>query len=502
MAAMRTLFAVVATAVAACAPQPIAGDDSPCEATCDPLIGSACDVDTGECRGPCEPDQLGRSYVGCDYWPTITGNEVNASFDYGVAISNTSALPATITIEWGALEERRQFVVEPDTVHVEALPWVEDLKGCLSYSNISCSGIDRPRSTVSPRGAYHLRSTQPVTVYQFNPIHYRQGEQYSYTNDASLLLPTTAMTDAYLAVTWPYKEGNYSSPSLMAITATRDDTSITVLPTADTEASATVPALRAGQPAAFQLHQGDVLELFTFSGDLSGTGVAADSPVQVITGHFCTYIPDSMGYCDHLEESMFPLQTLSTEYVVAAPILPLLPEGKPRYLRIVATQDDTQLTYDPPQPAPTTLSRAGDVIEIAENAATFAIRSSKEILVAQFMEGETVGGEAGDPAMALAAPTVQWRDHYLFHAPQSYDINYADVVKPAGAQVTLDGAPLTGFTPIGGSGFELARVQLRGGNGNHVLEADQPVGVSVYGYGQYTSYWYPGGLDLEEVYVP
>jgi hypothetical protein len=101
------------------------------------------------------------------------------------------------------------------------------------------------------------------------------------------------MTDAYLAVTWPYKQGNYASPSLMAITATRDDTSITVLPTADTEASATVPALRAGRPASFLLHQGDVLELFSCSGDLSGTGVAAEFPVQVIAGHFCTYIPDT-----------------------------------------------------------------------------------------------------------------------------------------------------------------------------------------------------------------
>jgi hypothetical protein len=45
-------------------------------------------------------------------------------------------------------------------------------------------------------------------------------------------------------------------------------------------------------------------------------------------------------------------------------------------------------------------------------------------------------------------------------------------------------------------------VQLRGGDGNHRLDADRPVGVGVYGYGPYTSDWYPGGLDLEEVYVP
>ena len=26
-----------------------------------------------------------------------------------------------------------------------------------------------------------------------------------------------------------------------------------------------------------------------------------------------------------------------------------------------------------------------------------------------------------------------------------------------------------------------------------------PFGITVYGYGQYTSYWYPGGLNLKTV---
>ena len=34
-------------------------------------------------------------------------------------------------------------------------------------------------------------------------------------------------------------------------------------------------------------------------------------------------------------------------------------------------------------------------------------------------------------------------------------------------------------------------------DGNHDLLGDKAFGASVYGYGQYTSYWYPGGLDLE-----
>jgi len=44
----------------------------------------------------------------------------------------------------------------------------------------------------------------------------------------------------------------------------------------------------------------------------------------------------------------------------------------------------------------------------------------------------------------------------------------------------------------------IARVHLaNNGGGNHTLAGDQKTGAQVYGYGQYTSYWYPAGLDLK-----
>jgi len=33
--------------------------------------------------------------------------------------------------------------------------------------------------------------------------------------------------------------------------------------------------------------------------------------------------------------------------------------------------------------------------------------------------------------------------------------------------------------------------------GSHAISAPQPFGLSVYGYGSYTSYWYPGGSNLK-----
>ena len=163
------------------------------------------------------------------------------------------------------------------------------------------------------------------------------------------------------------------------------------------------------------------------------------------------------------------------------------------------------LTYDPPQAgAATTLANPGDFVEIDGNAGVFAISADGKVMVAQYMEGQDADSAGtGDPAMALAVPVEQFRTDYLFQAPLSYDSNYVDVVAPIGAQVTLDGAaPLT-FTAIGSLGYGLSRVLSLGGgpnmDGSHSIHGDMPFGITVYGYGQYTSYWYPGGLNLMTV---
>jgi hypothetical protein len=123
-------------------------------------------------------------------------------------------------------------------------------------------------------------------------------------------------------------------------------------------------------------------------------------------------------------------------------------------------------------------------------------------MVVQYMEGQAAGGNTGDPAMTLAVPVEQFRTQYLFHAPTNYESNYVDVTAPVGATVMLDGAPLT-FTPIGTTGYALSRVYpLNAGpnnDGNHSIQGNMSFGITVYGYGQYTSYWYPGGLDLNTI---
>jgi IgGFc binding protein len=471
------------------------------ETPCDSLQGMACDIKTGHCSGACSPEFLGTSYIGCDYFPTVTGNVVDGTLNFAVAVANTRTEAATITVDGGALGSPMTFTVAPGSVGVQILPWHNQLK-----NDSGAAGV------LAIDGAYHLRSTLPVTVYQFSPLEYvNTFGVFSYTNDASLLLPTNVWNDDYLVASYlPLGAGAGALPSLLAVTASQDNTSVTIKTKAATYAGTGVPAFAIDVPQTVLLNAGDVVELAAFGGfgtdygDLTGTSVTSDKPVQVIGGHYCADVPTGTHYCDHLEESMFPIATLSTDYIVTAPSIPAMPNGKEEVVRILATQPDTVLTYDPPQAgAATTIATPGAFVEIARQAADYKVSANHKILVVQYMEGQDAGGETGDPAMTLSVPIDQYRTDYLFHAPTNYEVNYVNVTAPTGAAVMLDGQPVTGFTPIGTSGFDVARVVLPNGvDGNHEISSDEKFGITVYGYGQYTSYWYPGGLDLTDIPVP
>jgi hypothetical protein len=474
--------------------------------TCDPLQGETCGS-AGVCEGACSPIALGQTYLGCDYWPTVTGNPVAAIYDFSVVVSNTSTTDATVTIDGGALATPATFDAPAGTSVVHNLPWVDALKICAqNASAFDCTSSTHEGDVLATKGAYHLRSTQPVTVYQFNPIEFAKAgaSENAYTDDASLLFPTTTWrTDHYVA-TWNNTANVH--PSMLAVTAYQDGTTVMITAKAATMAGGGAPAFALNTPQSVMLNAGDVIEIGTAAGDLTGSRVQSDKPVQVIGAHYCANIPDNAGYCDHLEDVMLPVDTLGANYFINAPAVTTIPNGKEEEVRIVATEADTTLTYDPPQSgAPATIANPGDFVQISQQAASYKITANHKILVAQFMEGSSVAGGTGDPSMAITVPIEQFRTQYLFHAATDFTTNYVDITAPVGANITLDGTAVTAWTAIGATGFQLGRITpLSNGpnnDGNHSISGDQAFGISVYGYGMDTSYWYPGGLDLHQVVI-
>lgn len=105
--------------------------------------------------------------------------------------------------------------------------------------------------------------------------------------------------------------------------------------------------------------------------------------------------------------------------------------------------------------------------------------------------------------MSYMTAVEQYRTKYVFLAPSNYDLSYADVVMPMDATLELDGAAVTKAPTAIGSGYGVVRLGLGPGQqGAHVLTSSAPVGLQVMGYGRYTSYQYPGGMNLKAIAPP
>jgi hypothetical protein len=528
------------------------GDDAP--ATDDgPAFGDSGnfgDAVTGE-GGPvgdpvtCAQAAAAHSYIGCDYWPTTVANSVWSIFDFAVVVANTLPTAASVTVT-GPNNFSQTAMVQPNQLTKIYLPWVASLKG---PDADNCSGAQPFSASITQTGgAYHLVSTVPVTVYQFNALEYKgqggppgkdwsscPGDQvcsdpnspnfgstsgcFSFTNDASLLLPSTAMTGNYRILgihSLGGFQGQEGLGAYFAVTGTQNGTSVSVTlsSTAKVNAGGAVTAGGPGATITFSLNAGDVAEVvadaLTGQEDLSGSLLKATQPVQVIAGLPCLSVPDpTMDTCDHVEESVFPVETLGKHYVVTVPTSPGAAVVG-HLVRIYGNIDGTHLTYAPGTPSgcPPTIN-AGQVVECGIVTQNFEVTGDHEFAVGSFMESAQVvdpndNPQKGDPSMTFSTAVEQYRSKYIFLAPSDYDENYADIVVPPGATLTLDGAPVSASPTTIDANFSVVRIPLQVGsaNGAHVLSATKPVGIQVLGYGAYTSYDYPGGLDLTLIAPP
>jgi hypothetical protein len=454
---------------------------------CDPALSLECDESTGRCINHCAPELLGRGNVGCEFYAITLMKAPAPSF--GIAVSNAWDVEVAVTIDGGSLSSPIELDVPPMSVAVEELPAIPAL-------------TDASDSVLAGGAAYRVTSTRPVTVGQMS----LQGGM-AKSAEASLLLPVNALGSAYAVVAWR-PEG--TAPGFVAITASANDTTVTVTLRGDTMDGPGAPAIAAGVPATFTLQTGDVLRLSSTDRDLTGSLVTSDKPVQVISGHWGAKVPaEPSGSCcqyvSHLEEVMFPIDRLGTHHVVTRPAIPNELDPDLQLVRVVATEDGTSLVFDPEVAPPVTLQKAGESIQISD-AGDFVVVASEPVLVAQYMADPALGPKDGAaPALTLAVASDEFSSEQSLFSLFAWPDRYLNVVGPVAANVTLNGQPVGALSPIGASGYGVARVQLGAGippGRVHQVSADVPVGVSVYAYAQgqtgwWTSYWHPAGLSKE-----
>lgn len=373
-----------------------------------------------------------------------------------------------------------------------------------------------------------ITANDDITVYFLNP-----GVPV-FTNDAYVAFPVESLGTEYIAMSWGalYDAGG---PSELAIVAPFNSTIVTIKPTI------TTGSREAGIPYSINLNQ---FQTYTLQSDnpgedLTGTIIQSTAPIAVFSGNRCVDIPIGYHYCDHIVEQMLPVNAWGKSYVA----MPMASRSGGDFLRIMASADGTtvtlngtftsaspqrdfspnhlggspthgdtgskttrQLTTVPPsQPRSTTSSvtiNRGQFYQV-NITGSVEISANQPVLVAQYGTGQEYGG-LGDPLMMLVVPSEQFLPRYTFLTPTGYPVNYVNIVVPTSAtnSVVLDGTSVGSslFSPIVSSGFSGAAVPLS--EGSHTIVANQPLAIYVYGFGDYVSYGYEGGLGTGTINPP
>ena len=456
------------------------------------------------------------SYLGTEFWGVTLSNSQLASgttFQYAIAIGNPNAAAVTVTVTGGAASATTTFSVPGNSTVTQTLPWV----AAISHNSSTTSGFSPATSSRVTNGAYRIVTSAPVSAYQFNPLTFTTGgatPTYSYTNDASLLLPTVALTGNYIAMAHNsfYADGGFVT--IVGTSATT--TTVTVTLSAAITAGTGVTAAAAGTVQTYTLARGDVVQLIstyplppvctpssgtcTFqTADLTGTVISATQPVAVFGGHDCTNMSWPAGAsmaCDHLEQQLFPMETWGRDVVVSQ-----LQDrsATERYMvRIMSRENGNTVSFVPSSVHAAVALNRGQFVEF-ETASDFEVTGTQPILVGQFMEGQdtTAGATVGDPSFVLEVPTPQYRTNYNFVVPSTYTSSFINVVGVVGATMLLDGTALSA-TPltIPGTSWAVWRQALPAGSHTITTTGAAGFGLKVLGVASYTSYAYPGGLDL------
>lgn len=501
----------------------------------DILSKSVCEE--GSCIPICDKTTKEASYIGCEYWAVDLDNALDAGYydaagqPFAVVLSNThDSLNADVSImtrEENSVRTVLSFSIKPHSVVIAYLP-----DGCYDGGQ-SCAEASAVNGTLITPSAYHIKSDLPITAAQFNPLNNVQV----FSNDASLLFPTTAIGKRYMVMA---REQHYKLFSaFVTVVATEPGqtvvqfTSSCAMLAGYDKKGGQIPAMSKGQTQTFVLDQYDVLNLETslYGEDPTGSMVVADKNVAVFAGNEATSIPETepVTCCaDHIEHQQYPLGAWGRTYNAAK----LKPRNKERDMwRILARINGTRVTTTPNVFGNSIMLPDGSVKEIINGvleldagqwidiltAESFNISASHPILVGQFMTGQddpmdpvtnkpaqdetgNLSAGIGDPAYLIGVPVEQYRKQYAFLAPAYYEEDYVSIVAPIGTTVVLDGRTIdqSEFTPFGDGKFAVSYQLIE--DGSHELTASNPVGLFSYGIDQYVSYAYPAGLDLRELF--
>ena len=159
---------------------------------------------------------------------------------------------------------------------------------------------------------------------------------------------------------------------------------------------------------------------------------------------------------------MFPASTWGKSFAIARS---QQRTNESDVIRVLAQRPGTTVTFTPAPVSGTcgTLA-AGQFCEV-KVAGDTAIVATEPVLVGQYLQSSIWSNNAntmsvgnGDPSLAIAVPTEQFRKDYTILIPGAYDQSYISVATGMTGGVSVDGAPLTVSAFPGGAPYRGARL--------------------------------------------
>jgi len=337
----------------------------------------------------------------------------------------------------------------------------------------------------------HITSLKPIAIY----AHIFAGE----SSGATLLLPVNTMGKDYYSINYTQMADETAFSSFMVI-ATADSTTVEISPITN--------GVPAGKPYDITLNKGQVYESLSPT-DVTGYRIRSISStsgpctkIAVFSGSTRIQIGcnPALNSSDNLFQQVYPTAAWGENYIT-------VPLANRHYdvFRIILSDPNT--TFSSPLPTTITTSN-GSYIEFTSSAPT-VISANKPIQVVQYAvsQGNTIRcgndlTDVGDPEMIYLTPIEQTVDNVTLYSTKNYKIlnSYINVLikTSSAATFTIDGKSYTNFTLVAlNKAYSYAQIPVA--YGTHNISAANGFNAIAYGFGQYESYGYAAGANLQDL---
>jgi len=211
---------------------------------------------------------------------------------------------------------------------------------------------------ITRMGAFRLEADGPISVVQ---LVSDDVDHASTSSGGTVLRPVHALDSYYLAVAYQQVSnskidataGGRGGAGMIVVVATVDQTTVNVRSAESLLVDPVTIFPPGAAPYSKVLDEGDVLQVFSAApdGDLTGTRVEADHPVEVFSGNVLTgynYEVSGLNGADLAFEQLPPVKGWHTTYVGAwlapqAGCDPYFGEGSGSW-QVIAAKDDTWVT--------------------------------------------------------------------------------------------------------------------------------------------------------------